>query len=1242
MGNTISSLSANARVFMILEDWLPENSYEHPKKSLYFLESYLDLNITHDRENGGGSATISFNDKDFRYWKYFPWKFINVKEWGDDRPLRNSTPSLADLVKQETPPVSKALLNTEEINNYRNEILKKYGAKHPAIKALSVLAKEETLTSDGTTPPNGGLLLPVMSPQNILFIDLLAPDGRWYRSFTGIVSSLTIKDSKTQTPVFTVNAKTPDRFFEYSYSVTGTENVGGAWTAEYRYLRTEKQSEKVTALLNRYGGLNTSQVIATALEDCNKFFLRKDIFQPTEISANKGTSGAPTNPSVDFRYFKVDRIFGWGKKLLNDATALTGTPTDGTTNQTIKVSKLDFEGYKLTDNIFRKKSWRFDEQLNVAKDFYPAKDVYSKTGFVSSDSSSDAEWLQVAMDNEYHVKTKPFQNLVRTSIALFQTEKMTIKEVLEQVKKTSLFCIYFDGDNILRIERPYFDIHLGMPREELPPDYDERYIVSKVDKSYISHTYSENEAPIVTRLQIDAKFDWVPNLEAEISTLAFSGKTESSPKTIGKFGDRYVTLNSIISNKFGKIGSSSVIEVLDSYCFAQKLMLSSQSKTFTLELDQRPDLQLNRNILFLDLGLYGLTKSISHTFNPQSNRIITSVTCDYVRPVGYTLYNPWRKILKENDTKNFTLQNWKDIPEIDLTDKKEVGYLEGDTKTGGFFEVNGYDTATEVLKRIYERANKDFKEEDPHLLIVRQKDLTEQKQEGSEVNIENFEDEVIFVMKTDTENIFLKAIGCNGADPQDNEPVVDLYKDQFKEYARIADAVSGGIYNYKLEGLEKDGFKDEAIEGLVCNDFLYDVVDKKMATLRSSLSAKEFKSLTRINGQKGLISAIVHKQPFLYSNYDPDKNIVVKDEAVSSEVGYDTVHVIIPDTDFLDKVKTNLKNSSVDVVFTYNIEVQQKKEESGIKDEIHNISNINFNNSQSIFGDFNSSKGTTKIVYLLNLIQNSNFRNQYTTNEKGLYVWNKEPVFTEDVFKSLGSNQQLLGVANISKDKYGSIPETQKSLIAGGYNKSSQLDWLNNNYSPKVIELFSTNLGLHSNPNISFKDLYAIMSNINISGDGKTLIYPDLEDKKLPRNYPLGASNLNFTFGTGGEKNLNSWAGVSSLIHLGLQASIDPTTIDNISNISSKSNFVLYFLGLYYQFIDGQGNQTVLADKILEASQNIGKSIIVSGFDQDRYSKRISDLTSDKFLNATIGDMTLTDIMLLMTIMNFNDITNLG
>lgn len=671
-----SVFGAQARIFVLIDGKPPFTSRNllWGQKKLYQILSYTDVNADIQVEGGPGTASVVFNDKNFRFFRYMPLKFAQSQFFGGD-------PEFDELRK-----------NEEEIQ-ILEQILETYGQ-----------GKSDYLKEIGKFVKGKGILVPVIGPQNLIWIHMLGRDGYWYSEFAGIISSIQWDDSAPKTPQFRINCKTPDRLAEISFAVTGVNNLSRLQNVGIE--QANNQTEEL-ALTNKYGGKRASEILKDLVNIINDFFL---LF-PQE----KDTK---TNTKADSRYFKVDKIFGFGNPL--DLTKdKSGNPLPNSGRNVIGEgeSGYDIDSFDTYSNKtygnrkkgrFELMKWHWDEGLN-SEDLYPGEEVIPSP---VRDMKGSRNWLQVCFSKDYHNETMPFQELIRNSLPLFNIDKMTPRDIMNIISKTTFSYIYCDGDGTLKMERPYFDtfikpssvnVTVGTTGSKIaiaPIDYDTRYIISKQDISYISSSFVEDESAYITRTVLQQKLNKV-NTDQNILTI-LQGQSEASRRTSAKYGFRETVLNPIIRE-----GRYINPQVGSAFALAAKTMINAGAKRFQITLDQRPDIQVNRNMVFIDMGICFLIKKKSMRYRVGGPATYT-FTGSYVRYVGERLFNPWISLIEGGKE----IKNWQVTPSQE-------------SQTDGFEVQRGRDTK-KVIFDIYNPTYASFKSAYNLFLsqsIIRSKDL---------------------------------------------------------------------------------------------------------------------------------------------------------------------------------------------------------------------------------------------------------------------------------------------------------------------------------------------------------------------------------------------------------------------------------------------------------------------------------------------------------------------------------------
>lgn len=1126
MANNNQKFQGNARVFILMDDYKASlsddymvSSEKHVYKTLYQLTSFTNVSTTISVE-GNGTANISFNDKDFRFFKKYSFKDLSSKDWGAFRYNKTYTADFIDGGEIE----------------FLKSTFKRFGVNNDIYKALEQISNKNEILGN------------IITPQNILWVHYMGRDGYWYSGFTGIISSVELNHEPYQTPTFKIIGKTLDRIFEYSYIKTGQGNIGGIEgesPTEFETVTPQDNSKKV-AYTNNFGYLNTSQAIVEALLTCNRFFDTK----VKRIVGRDGTNNITED--FDYRYFKVDNIFDFGEKIGDNMVEdLRGDK---------RPEYVGEKGLELDSDDWRIKRWRYDEALDVAKDFYPGTDV-----FVNKDREEQS-WIPVKISKDYvdvdKNLTKPFQNLVRTNLQLFVTEKMTVKDVINTIKKSAYCLAYFDADGSFKVERPYFDTRLNyeasMTLNEYgvgvgepyigvdfkntgnPKDYNDKYIISKKDISYVSSSYVENETGLVTRTQTSAKFDFLDT--GSIEPLLLTGKSESSWKTIGKFGAREVTLDSIVHPNFKHL-STGAREILDSYSFCMKNLLSSNAKVITLVLDQRPDIQLNRNMYFVDYGISFVTKVINSVFNPKEGRLTTTIQGYYVRPIGFPLINPYFWKVKEIEVSpGLAIEPWQ--PTKFIITKKLVDEYENRKEIGK--QVTGNDihdygeSYSSIATEIVDVSNKYYKRRrdvEVHInaLIMR---YDNSKGKMTKENLEFFtknEDIIYFIWKDGDTECWAK-FPCIGGNPV-NYIGKNLLKGRNPIYAKLEqgsftmEAKTDGVESNKVPQYMKGGAGGSQ-EGNVIytsNDFEYMFVDEEG---------------TYGNTGRNLVSTDMEcRMDNYFYTKDNDENFYKK-----------TVDVLILKGSGTVKKGDETKKMEWDDFINMFTEEQRKYIDVYVQDWYHEKDKVNIENKNSGSNTLNLSEGSVEkaiciaILYAENKLtlpigglalpyRKENVNTEYEYNIK-LYTPNDElKNFDKIDLDYIYKNHKDLFFHNSNDDGYGLLRMYPKFYddSSNGFWKSIskeivekkkadiQIDFIRGKYIPELKEIYNKYaIAFNNIKNI----LYVLQENTVLR---LVSIASEIDMKKIPES---GVTQKGYNFPSAIHTETDM--GIYAMIHLAI------------------------------------------------------------------------------------------------------------
>lgn len=1111
MGNSIQQFEGNARVYILMDDYLPSDAKLNPSKTLYQLTSFENVNSSISVDNGG-SASITFNDKDNRFMRYYPFDYLNTREFG----LQNIKFNEKNSDGQNQTISDIKLSNPQEIELFR-QMLEYYGQKNSVYKSLKVLSESDlSITNKANKEADdfGGVLTPVLTPQNILVIHYLGRDGRWYSGFKGIITSVGYSHTAGQTPKIKISAKTPDRLLEYSYIVTGLSNIGDAVTSKQDALDNDNQKQSI-AMTNRYSDKSSDEIVVDAMTTANRFFLDRKF--------RDGTN--------DYRYFKVRNIFGFGED-----TGDTVLMNDGTHER----PKQDGEfGYDVVSDIWTNKSWSYDEPVDLVNDIYCGKEMLYNGEPVNKGDEKD--WLQVLISKDFidesETKAKPFNNLIRQNIPLFTTDKMTVKDVINTVKKATYSLIYFDADGRMKMERPYFDtnlydkfnetgqeISINKPKlpnilsgEPAPKDYDTKYIISKQDISYRSSDIEENESALVTRTEVNMKTDWLGEVDKTIQAVVLAGKSESSEKTIAKYGDRQLMLDAIVLPAF--VFGEKSNEILSSYAYAMKLALSSQMKTISITLDQRPDIQLNRNMVFLDYGMCFLTRQITTSFSPKEGRLTNTIQGNYVRNMGYGLFNPYLKLLRKTPdglAPYWEITDWELKKLKNPKNDETIGY---EIKSDNSIIQNGQATYESVVNEINN--------------VISNSNYSQKNSEGFNEDFVscycmrlngdiNKPDQIFFIWK---ENgvpvepvVFLASAGQVKTKPK-------YSIGEFSKYAEL----SLGSYIYTLDinvPIEKK-VNPKTEQALSCYDFDYELVSKVVSD--KGITSFEYDGVKYSSKNINPIDVNGDAKPYhtLLSRIHVDKYYNGLNKTNSKgDINYDTAQINV--------LKSN--NAEANQFLRVLDAIQRRSNKLQVYVDVANITKVKKVQNVSKIEGSNSNLPVWKKFFLWcymfeNSILTGEFKDFFKTvkNKNGTdgYALTKFPSEIKDSYYKFHQKT--------NNDYYGFYLFTQKMLGLDGAGNDVKIAWKKFLETPSNQDSFAQTYFtdvLQFQYNKYKKEFEYIINNLYVTDDNKL---KETQSADVINDYPVG-KNIH----------INTKAGILCIIHR--------TILDNANKFNSFSD----------------------------------------------------------------------------------------
>lgn len=1184
MPNSVSAFAPNAKVFTLIDAHLPISAESHPRKELIEITDFINVSTTIDCEDNNGGAAISFNDMDYRFWKYYPLKYLYTKNFNDT--LKSKLNQFIKLSKKDKTisdpnaagSIQYHLRNKTEIEGFRKS-LEKFGNEHPVYEALNLMLKGAY--NDGTnsteTEKNiekGGVLEPMLDLQNLIWVFMMGRDGYWHPKFGGLITSIRYNDPVGETPRIDIGAKPFTRLFEYSKIVTGLPNLGKVESVDNAALLNQYEGNKLPngiAFNNRLATFKTAaEVIEEALSVCNDFFLQ------SKVPADKVHMTSSNKDAPDTTYFRVPSLFEIPKtKSINSKT--------GKEEVVSKHFKIDDEAW-----IPNKYLWNDTEFFN-ATHLYNGWDI---SQFVVDNSNNSFGKIKNCLSkvfilDDFSLNFKPYQNLIRSNIQLGVLDSKTIKDVLDVIKKTTLCFIYCDGDGNLKIERPNFDlspwgdfneqldiernitqlgyapsknndIKLGTTKTQIPADYDERYLMCKKDLSYIDSDYERVESSIVTRTSTWMQNDFF-SVEDVVQKSLFAGKSESSAKTYNKFGLRDLILDPIVRADFFQPGG--LISILDSYAEAMKMQLNAKAVPANFTLDQRPDLHVNRNFYYLDKGYATLITSLTDTIDFQTGTHTTSVKGAYTRPIGYPLINPFRFLIAKDANGTYILEEFN-VDAVDnkkleppLSSKKDIYYTD---------KITDNETYDKILVDMKTEADKNNFGD-----VLFKKYVTDPLDKGKIVGY----------------SLIRRYTPGLGFDNKGNDVLYFLYKEKgvgkvikyrgwshVTHYGDLIESIDGGISRFKNFTQLSPGFynytpkilKTTATNGtsksrfiLRCSDFNYNMLDSNLNLIPGDPLDSTKKKFNELYTLEKYVSDIASQ--ILYTEHSIPKT------SLDYPVFWSGVNIGTGDP--LDALEAKIKELNIEDIYIMNIysalSPDQRKEDVDIKETNKNQEDLE-NNFLGVNAPFSKI-----LIYTYDLATTGDIPDY---SKKNLLVNPKDSTYNPWGFTSKNLDTYIKKYKN--KD-YGALDWTQvffteviptyQTHLISLIKKAETIKWYKR-FVRYVVEEKGLNV-------IDFSQKKYIMRWVKNAYFNPAS--PNIDQNSL-YPYPYG-----FEIEKWKDRGRNTYGAILGLIHLGvLSSGIDLTTLGNLNPNSQRDltkrilQFVTFTYGLYSYDTDFNGEAT--------------------------------------------------------------------
>ncbi len=460
----------------------------------------------------------------------------------------------------------------------------------------------------------GKMLLPLINPQDLIWIDYRGKDGVWYPGFTGVITGFSDKHRAKSTPLFTVQAKDYRRLLQTTPIVYGLNNISNLGDLET--ILTGLQTGTVL-LTNIFARKESSTIVGMVLDVINQLLNipPKDLKSFWRYRGAERTTG---KVGVSSQEKDLD-LFSGSQIIAGELTKRSESIAPYTYN------KIEFDVWgKRRDND------------TVANTYYRNPLGWAFHDKIFKDGPS------------------VYQTVLRSQLDLLTIDQDSAYNVLNKVAQSTFSSIYVDQAGNLRYEYPRYET---MPSLSEKPDaygmlegvvdnetpwHGRNYWISSTDRSFLNYDGGFNEGDIVaTRVVAPQRFALeFLNLEKIILATKFTGYATLPESDLIRYGLREANLAPF----FAETTLSKT--VLDKFAEAALTYLNVKGRSFVVVLNQRPDLMLNRNLVYMDRMLVGLITDISDTFSPSTGHQRT-LTCRYMRYVGEKLTFPWRDLLQQ-------------------------------------------------------------------------------------------------------------------------------------------------------------------------------------------------------------------------------------------------------------------------------------------------------------------------------------------------------------------------------------------------------------------------------------------------------------------------------------------------------------------------------------------------------------------------------------------------------------------
>lgn len=256
-------------------------------------------------------------------------------------------------------------------------------------------------------------------------------------------------------------------------------------------------------------------------------------------------------------------------------------------------------------------------------------------------------------DQIFKIGNSVYQQLLRNRFEFNTIEFEPAMTILSKIAGATYSFIYVDQMGNLRHEYPRYEY---LPTDSQDPlDVDEsgmahharNYYIGQGDASFLKYSGTVDEQMMsVTRVIAASKQHFLTQPKI-IQDIALTGIDQADAPIMLKYGLRDVA----VSDFFLSSVPENMRDVLVAYAKAIRIHLNAGNLMFNIDLDQRPDLMLNRTLVFLDRRRAGLITTMTDTYTPTSGHI-RNVTCKFAYHIGdpNRPRYPWKILMEDGNS----------------------------------------------------------------------------------------------------------------------------------------------------------------------------------------------------------------------------------------------------------------------------------------------------------------------------------------------------------------------------------------------------------------------------------------------------------------------------------------------------------------------------------------------------------------------------------------------------------------